>query len=91
MVINESGDIEGKTKEPSSIVALEDIDSLLIEIGQVIDEINRQIMINNSVVNDKRKKQEQCKRDVWAMIAFSLNDAVEDYKTAEEGELAWIW
>ena len=71
--------IAGKLKEPTSIVALEDTDSLLIEIGQIIDEINRQIMTNNSIVNDKRKKQEQCKRDVWALIAFSIVDLVSDY------------
>ena len=75
--------IKDKAKEPSSVVALEDIDSLLIEIDQVISEINRQIVTNNSIVNDKRKKQEQCKRDVWALIAFLLKDAIDDYKAAE--------
>lgn len=72
--------IDGKIKEPTSIVALEDTDSLLIEIGQIIDEINRQIATNNSIVNDKRKMQEQCKRDAWALIAFSLADLISDYK-----------
>ena len=71
--------IEGKIKEPTSIVALEDTDSLLIEIGQIIDEINQQIAMNNSIVNDKRKRQEQCKRDVWAHMAFTLADLVSDY------------
>ena len=54
--------IESKIKEPTSIVAFEDTDSILLDLGQIIDEINRQIMTNNSIVNDKRKKQEQCKR-----------------------------
>lgn len=74
--------IESKIKEPTSIVALEDTDSILLDLGQIIDEINRQIMTNNSIVNDKRKKQEQCKREVWEMIAFLLKDATADYKAA---------
>lgn len=74
--------IESKIKEPTSIVALEDTDSILLDLGQIIDEINHQIMTNNSIVNDKRKKQEQCKREVWEMIAFLLKDAVADYKAA---------
>ena len=77
--------IESKIKEPTSIVALEDTDSILIDLGQIIDEINRQIMTNNSIVNDKRKKQEQCKREVWEMIAFLLKDQIADYKAAVAG------
>lgn len=74
--------VESKIKEPTSIVALEDTDSILLDLGQIIDEINRQIMTNNSIVNDKRKKQEQCKREVWEMIAFLLKDEIADYKDA---------
>ncbi len=74
--------IASKIKEPTSIVALEDTDSILLDIGQIIDDINRQIATNNSIVNDKRKKQEQCKREVWEMIAFMLKDQIADYKAA---------
>ena len=77
--------IESKIKEPTSIVALEDTDSILLDLGQIIDEINRQIMTNNSIVNDKRKKQEQCKREVWEMIAFLLKGQIADYKAAIAG------
>ena len=74
--------IESKIKEPTSIVALEDTDSLLLDLGQLIDDINRQIMTNNSIVNDKRKKQEQCKRELWEMIAFRLKDEIAACKAA---------
>ena len=74
--------IEGKLREPSSIVALEDTDSILLSIGQVIDQINRQITTNNSIVNDKRKMQEQCRREVWELIAFTLKDRVAEHKAA---------
>lgn len=77
--------IESKIKEPTSIVALEDTDSILLDLGQIIDEINRQIMLNNSIVNDKRKKQEQCKRELWEMIAFRLKDDIDAYNNALAG------
>ncbi len=74
--------ISSKIKEPTSIVALEDTDSILLDLGQIIDDINRQIATNNSIVNDKRKKQEQCKREVWEMIAFMLKEQIADYRAA---------
>ena len=77
--------IESKIKEPTSIVALEDTDSILLDLSHIIDEINRQIMTNNSIVNDKRKKQEQCRHEVWEMIAFLLKDQIADYKAAIAG------
>lgn len=49
---------EYEEMQPTSIVALEDTDSILLDLGQIIDEINRQIMTNNSIVNDKRKKEQ---------------------------------
>lgn len=77
--------IESKIKEPTTIIALEDTDSILLDLGSIIDEINRQITLNNSIVNDRRKKQEQCKRELWEMIAFRLKDEIEAYKTALAG------
>lgn len=73
--------IASKIKEPTAIIALEDTDSILLNLGQIIDDINRQILINNSIVNDKRKKQEQCKREVWELIAFRLKAQIADYKS----------
>lgn len=80
--------IEGKVREPSSIVALEDIDSLLIDIGQSIDEINSLIAKNNMIVNDKRKKQGQCAGDIWEHIAFMLADVVKDFRSAQKDNAA---
>lgn len=73
--------IEGKIREPASAVILEDVDSILHGLERIIDEINRQITANNSIVNDKRKKQEQCKREVWEMIAFLLKEQISKYKS----------
>lgn len=49
-----SGRLAEKVKEPSKVIALEDTDSLLLEIGDLIDEINKKIKANNNVVNARR-------------------------------------
>ncbi len=74
--------IAEKVKEPTSVVSLEDIDSLLIEIGQIIDEINKKIKVNNDVVGAQRQKKAECKSAVWAHIAFILKDDVTSYQTS---------
>jgi len=71
---------ESKLKEPSSIVALEDTDSVLISLGHIIDDINRQIEENNNIVSDRRKKQEQCRREAWELAAFILHDEIKAYE-----------
>ena len=72
--------IESKLKEPTSVVALEDTDSILLGLGQLIDNINRQITANNDIVNDRRKKQEQCRREVMELIAFTLRDTAAEHR-----------
>ncbi len=75
--------IAGKVKEPTSVVALEDTDSLLIEIGTLIDEINRQINANNDVVNDKKAKKTSSVNQVWEHLAFMLSADVAKYKAEQ--------
>lgn len=72
--------IAGKLKEPASIVALEDTDSLLINIGALIDDINKEIISNNDIVNNKKQQKNACIAQVWEHIAFMLRDDVNAYK-----------
>ena len=76
--------IEGKLREPASLVALEDTDSLLLELGQIIDRINRQIESNNSIVSDRRKKQALCRQQAWELAAFILREEKEAYQAERE-------
>lgn len=73
-----------KVKEPMSVVSLEDIDSLLIEIGQVIDEINVKIKANNDVVNARQRKKRECREAVWEHIAFILRAEVGTFRANTE-------
>ena len=72
--------IEAKIKEPTSIASLEDTDSLLIEIGTIIDGFNKKIKANNDIVGDLKTKKVKCKQEVWEYLADYLKADVADYR-----------
>ena len=71
--------IEAKVKEPTTVASLEDTDSLLLEIGSIIDQMNVQIEAHNTLVGDKKNQQSKCSKEVWEYLAFVLQDAVKEY------------
>lgn len=72
--------IAEKVKEPSKTISLEDTDTLLLEIGSMIDEINKQIKANNDVVSAKRSSKAKCKTDIMQYLAFMLAADVKSYR-----------
>lgn len=72
--------IAEKVKEPSKTVSLEDTDTLLLEIGAMIDDINKLIKANNDVVAAKKSSKEKCKMEIMQHLAFLLADEVTSYK-----------
>ena len=72
--------IAEKVKEPSKTIFLEDTDTLLLEIGAMIDEINKLIKANNDVVAAKKSSKEKCKTEIMQHLAFLLADEVTSYK-----------
>lgn len=83
--------IAAKIKEPTTIASLEDTDTLLIELGSIIDEFNKRIQTNNDVVGHLRTEKVKCKQHVWEYLAFYLKDAIAEYhsKTAAlDGEIS---
>lgn len=68
-----------KIKEPTKTVSLEDTDSLLLEIGTMIDEINKLIKVNNNVVSEKRSSKQKCKLEIMQHLAFLLAADVKSY------------
>lgn len=71
--------IEAKVKEPTKVASLDDTDSLLLEIGSIIDQMNVQIEAHNTLVGDKKNQQSKCGKEVWEYLAFVLQDAVKEY------------
>lgn len=72
--------IAEKVKEPSKTISLEDTDTLLLEIGAMIDEINKLIKANNDVVAEKRSSKNKCKLEIMQHLAFLLADEVKNYQ-----------
>lgn len=68
-----------KVKEPSGKISLEDTDTLLLEIGGMIDDINRLINDNNAVVAEKRANKVRCKTMIMEHLAYMLAAEVQRY------------
>lgn len=71
--------IAEKVKEPSKTVSLEDTDTLLLEIGAMIDDINKLIKANNDVVSAKKTSKAKCRTEIMQYLAFILAADVESY------------
>lgn len=74
--------IAEKLKEPSKTITLEDTDTILLEIGTMIDDINKQIKANNSVVAEKKASKAKCKTEIMQHLAFMLTSEAADYLDA---------
>jgi wobble nucleotide-excising tRNase len=71
--------IADKCKDPATTVSLEDTDTLLLEIGGIIDDINKVIKANNDVVNEKKTSKAKCKVAIMQHLAYLLADEVKKY------------
>ena len=71
--------IAEKVKEPSKTVSLEDTDTLLLEIGAMIDDINKLIKANNDVVSAKKTSKAKCRTEIMQYLAFILAADVRSY------------
>lgn len=72
--------IAEKVKEPSKTVSLEDTDTLLLDIGAMIDDINKLIKANNDVVAEKKTSKAKCKTEIMQHLAFMLAAEVASYQ-----------
>lgn len=72
--------IAEKVKEPSKTISLEDTDTILLEIGALIDDINKSIKTNNDVVSAKRSSKAKCKTEIMQYLAFMLAADVKSYQ-----------
>ena len=72
--------IAAKVKEPTTIASLEDIDTLLLDIGAIIDKLNAQINVRNNIVSDIKNQKIKCKKEVWEYLAYVLKDVVKTYR-----------
>ncbi len=69
-----------KVREPSKTISLEDTDTLLLEIGSMIDGINKFIKANNNVVSEKRSSKTKCRTEIMQHLAFLLANDIKSYQ-----------
>lgn len=72
--------IAEKVKEPSKTISLEDTDTLLLDIGAMIDDINKLIKANNDVISAKKSSKAKCKMEILQHLAFVLASEVKSYR-----------
>ena len=75
--------ISDKIANAASIVELDDTETLIRDINDVITAFNIQIQENNVIVADKPNKKATCDGQVWEHIAFILADEVSEYNTKD--------
>lgn len=71
--------IKDKIDDPALEVKIEDVAVMLQDLSDIIEGFNKLIRDNNAVINEKPKKQAECKTAVWEHIAFMLIDEVCRY------------
>lgn len=83
--------IKDKVSDPTLVVKIEDTEAMLRELADIIDGHNKLIRDNNAVINERPKKQAECKTAVWEHIAYVLTDSIKRYrasKTSLESEIS---
>lgn len=75
--------IAEKKNDPSKGVTIEDVAAMLDELSAIIEGFNKLIRENNAVLDEKPRKQAECKTAVWEHIAFMLGDEVSRYKASK--------
>ena len=75
--------IAEKKNDPSKVVAIEDVAPMLDKLAAIIEGFNKLIRENNAVLDEKPRKQAECKTAVWEHIAFMLGDEVSRYKASK--------
>ena len=72
--------IDEKLNSPDVVVLLEDVAGLIAQLNQLAEGMNSLIRENNTIVNDRTKKQPQCKKDVISHLAAALENDIQSYR-----------
>lgn len=75
--------IRDKMADPTLEVKIKDVAVKLEELSDIIEGFNKLIRENNAIIDEKPKKQAECKASVWEHIAFVLADEVKGYRASK--------
>lgn len=72
--------LDEKLAAPDTVVELEDLTDIITQLNNMLTMMNQQIQKNNAIVNDRYKKQPECKQKVMQHLASILSDDVNNYR-----------
>ena len=74
--------LDEKVAAPDKAIELENLSEIIGQLNEMAESMNKQIRENNAIVNDRTKKQPQCKADVMHYLAFVLSDEITKYRSS---------
>lgn len=69
-----------KLSSPEKEIILEDVSDLASQLNSMITDMNKKIIENNTIVNDRHKKQPECKNLIMQHLAYLLKDETDRYR-----------
>lgn len=71
--------LTSKAKEPSAVVQLETLSTVVKAIAQLVDDANIQITTHNKTVANLAQERKQLTADVWKYVLTELQGSLETY------------
>lgn len=82
--------IEDKIANPEEAMVLVSPDTIKEELKSLIDAVNKTIVANNKVIDDRKTAADKCKADLRKHIAFALAADIATYKTKRDALITAI-
>jgi len=73
--------IKNKIEEPTSIINLQDTQSIVNTIIALCKSINERIANYNSSVNNRKRMREEVRNTLWGYLAFTLRYDIDAYQS----------
>jgi len=76
--------LDSKLAEPSKKVEIESVESLCVEINNIIAEYNRLVQSSKAIHADLRNQKRACEKQVWEILAFETQALIAKYKADDK-------
>lgn len=76
--------LENKKKEPSQIIALDSVTSVVTDIKTMIDAANAEVVTHNSTVDNLAAEKQTLTADVWRYVLNELEEDLKQYRENKE-------
>jgi wobble nucleotide-excising tRNase len=77
--------IESKINSPSTEVGIDSLSFSLKRINEIITDFNKLIEESTDFAKHQKDKQQECIKDVWQFIAYTLKNVIDIYNRETKG------